>query len=64
VTRADGTRIGAATIAAAVARMAERSRAAGHDAPESQQISPETAARMREQQRLMSYQLAEARKER
>jgi len=60
VTRADGTRIGAATIAAAMARMAQRSRAEGQQVPEVQQIAPEAAARMREQQRVMSYQLAEA----
>jgi methyltransferase (TIGR00027 family) len=57
LTKADGTRVGAQAIAEAMARMAERPRAAGQSAPEAQQMSPE---RMREQQRLMAYQLAEA----
>ena len=49
VTKADGTQVGAQPIAEAMARMAQRAQEAG--------MSPE---RMREQQRLMSYQLAEA----
>jgi methyltransferase (TIGR00027 family) len=54
LTRADGSQLGAEAIAAAMARMAERARAAGAEA--GQQI-PE---RTKEQQRLMAYQLAEA----
>jgi methyltransferase (TIGR00027 family) len=57
VTRADGTQVGAEAMAAAMARMAEQARAEGASAPAGQQMSPE---RMREQQRLMAYQLAEA----
>jgi len=57
LTRVDGTQVGAQAIAEAMARMAERTRAAGQSPPEGQQMSPE---RMREQQRLMAYQLAEA----
>ena len=58
LTKADGTQVGAQAIAEATARMAERSRAAGHSAPEGQQMS--SSARMQEQQRVMAYQLAEA----
>jgi methyltransferase (TIGR00027 family) len=54
LTRADGTEIGAQTIAEAVARMSARTRAAGS---EGAQLPPE---RTPEQQRLMAYQLAEA----
>jgi hypothetical protein len=57
VTKADGTQVGAQTMAEAIARMRERAAAAGQSAPGGQQMSPE---RMREQQRLMAYQLAEA----
>jgi methyltransferase (TIGR00027 family) len=57
LTKADGTQVGAQALAEAMARMAERARAAGQSAPGGQQMSPE---RMREQQRLMGYQLAEA----
>lgn len=57
LTRADGTQVGAQAIADAMARMSERTQAAGQSAPESQQALPE---RTREQQRLMAYQLAEA----
>ena len=57
LTRADGTQVGAQAIAEATARMAERARAAGVSAPEGQQPSAE---RMREQQRMMTYQIAEA----
>lgn len=58
LTRADGTQIGAQTIAEAMARMAARARAAGPASPEvQQQMSPE---RVREQQRLSAYHLAEA----
>lgn len=55
LTKADGTQVGADAIAAAMARMAERARAAGQS-PE-QRID---AARAREQQRRMNYQLADA----
>ena len=57
LTKADGTQVGAQAMAAAMARMAERAQSAGPSAPGGQQIPPE---RMREQQRLMAYQLAEA----
>jgi methyltransferase (TIGR00027 family) len=57
LTRADGSQVGAQAMAAAMARMAERTSAAGQSAPEGQQMPPE---RTREQQRLMAYQLAEA----
>ena len=57
LTRADGTEIGAETIAEAMARMSEHARAVGQSAPEGQQLPRE---RTREQQRLMAYQLAEA----
>jgi len=56
-TKPDGTQIGAAAIAEGMARMAERARQAGPSSPEAQALSPE---RMREQQRTMAYQLAEA----
>ena len=56
-TRADGTQLGAQVLAEGMARMAERAREAGPSSPEAQALSPE---RMREQQRLMAYQLAEA----
>jgi len=55
LTRADGTQVGAEALAAAFARMAARARESG--APEAPAMSPE---RMREQQRLMAYQMAEA----
>jgi methyltransferase (TIGR00027 family) len=57
VTRSDGTQVGAQAITEAMARMAERMRAAGQSAPETPRMSPE---QMREQQRLTAYQLAEA----
>ena len=57
LTRADGTQVGAQAIAEAMARMSERAQAAGQSPSQGQQMSPE---RMREQQRLMAYQLAEA----
>ena len=61
VTKSDGTQVGAQAIAEAMARMAQRAQAvqaAGQSTPpEGAQMSPE---RMREQQRLMAYQLAEA----
>lgn len=52
LTRADGTEVGAQAIAEAAARMAEHARTGG--AP---QMPPE---RLREQQRMMAYQLGEA----
>lgn len=55
-TRADGSQVGAAAIAAATARFMERLREIG-DAGQSALMDPE---RVRQQQRLMSYQLAEA----
>ena len=57
VTKADGTPVGAQAIAEAMARMAQRAREAGVTPPPQTQQPPE---RMREQQRLMSYQMAEA----
>jgi methyltransferase (TIGR00027 family) len=61
-TKADGTQVGAQAMAEAMARMAQRAQAAPQsssagDQPQAPQMSPE---RMREQQRLMAYQLAEA----
>jgi methyltransferase (TIGR00027 family) len=56
-TKSDGAPVGAQAYAAAMARMAERAGTSAQSAPPGQQMSPE---RMREQQRLMSYQLAEA----
>lgn len=57
VTKADGTQVGAKAIAAAMARMAEAAREARDSGAQWAQMSPE---QMREQQRLMAYQLAEA----
>jgi methyltransferase (TIGR00027 family) len=58
VTRADGTQVGAEAIAAAMSRMAQHAREATESgAVQAPQLSPE---RMREQQRLTAYQLAEA----
>jgi methyltransferase (TIGR00027 family) len=57
LTKADGTQVGAQAFAEAMARMAERARAARESSPAGPQMSPE---RMRERQRLMGYQLAEA----
>ena len=56
-TKANGTQIGAEALAEGMARMAQRAREAGPSSPEAQAISPE---RIREQQRVMAYQLAEA----
>lgn len=56
-TRADGTQVGAEALADGMARMAQRAREAGPASPEAQATSPE---RMREQQRIMAYQLADA----
>ena len=55
-TKADGTQVGAEAIAAAMERFRQLLAASG-DPAQSALMSPE---RMREQQRLMSYQLAEA----
>jgi methyltransferase (TIGR00027 family) len=57
LTRADGTRVGEEAIAAITARMMERARAAAPSTPQAPQMSPD---QIRAQQRLMSYQLAEA----
>jgi len=57
VTKSDGTAVGAQAYAAAMARMADRARESAQSTPERPQMSPE---QMREQQRLMAYQLAEA----
>jgi len=62
LTKADGTQVGAQVIADAMARKAQGAQAAGQSAPAGQapqgpQMSPE---RMREQRRLMAYQMAEA----
>jgi methyltransferase (TIGR00027 family) len=56
VTKSDGTQLGAATIAEGMARIVQRAREAGESLPQ-MNMSPE---QMREQQRLMAYQLAEA----
>ncbi len=55
-TKADGTQVGAQAIAAAMERFKQLLAASG-DPAQSALMSPE---RMREQQRLMSYQIAEA----
>jgi methyltransferase (TIGR00027 family) len=55
LTRADGSEVGAETIAAAMARIAEHARTEAANA--SLRMSPEQA---REQRRLMAYQIAEA----
>jgi hypothetical protein len=64
LTKADGTQVGARTLADAIARMTERMRASGQAAPARQPPSPpdaqQAAERMRAQQRLMAYQMAEA----
>ena len=57
VTKADGTQVGAEAIAAAMARLAQAARKARESGAQWAQMSPE---QMREQQRLMAYQLAEA----
>lgn len=57
LTKTDGTQIGAQTLAEAMARFAERMKAA---APPSTEDPAALAAKMREQQRLMAYQLAVA----
>ncbi len=56
-TKSDGTLVGAQAMAEAVARMKERGAAAAPTGPDGQPMSPE---RMREQQRVMAYQMAEA----
>ena len=56
-TKADGTQVGAQAMAEGMARMEQRAREAGAASPEARAIDPE---RMREQQRTMAYQLAEA----
>jgi methyltransferase (TIGR00027 family) len=57
VTKADGTQVGAEAIAAAMARLAQAAHEARESGAQWAQMSPE---QMREQQRLMAYQLAEA----
>jgi methyltransferase (TIGR00027 family) len=57
VTKSDGTPVGAQAYAAAMARMAARASESTQAQPRGQQMSLE---QMREQQRLMAYQLAEA----
>lgn len=57
LTRADGTVVGAETIAAAMARMMKQAREAGQAGISGGQMSPE---RMRELQRHTAYQLAVA----
>jgi methyltransferase (TIGR00027 family) len=57
-TKSDGTAIGAAAMAEAMARMAAAQHQAAGQA--SATPDPETLARTREQQRVMGYQLAEA----
>jgi methyltransferase (TIGR00027 family) len=57
LTRADGTQVGAQAVAEAMARIAQHAQGPGQASPEGRSMSPE---RMREQQRLMAYQLAEA----
>jgi methyltransferase (TIGR00027 family) len=56
-TKADGTQVGAQALAEGMARMAQRAREAGPSSAEAQAMNPE---RIREQQRTMAYQLAEA----
>lgn len=62
VTKADGTQVGAEAMAAAIALMRERMKAAGQSVPQGQASAgqPTSPERMREQQRLSAYQLAEA----
>jgi methyltransferase (TIGR00027 family) len=57
VTKADGTQVGAQAIAEAMARIGQRARDAGASTSQAPPPSPE---RIREQQRLMAYQIAEA----
>jgi methyltransferase (TIGR00027 family) len=58
LTRANGTQLGAEAIAAAMARMAERFRANGQAAGAAAPTF--SAEQLREQQRIMAYQLADA----
>ena len=57
LTKADGTQVGAQTLEAMMARMAAGAAARGPSPAGQPEMPPE---RMREQQRLMAYQLAEA----
>jgi methyltransferase (TIGR00027 family) len=57
LTKADGSQVGGVVLSAAMAQMAARAQSEGQPPPGSQQMPPE---RMREQQRTMAYQLAEA----
>ena len=58
LTRANGTQLGAEALAAAMARMAERFRANGQAAGAAAPTF--SAEQLREQQRIMAYQLADA----
>lgn len=55
LTKSDGTQVGGQAMAQAMARRAEYARAAGSTEPD-----PQMLERLREQQRLMAYQIAEA----
>jgi methyltransferase (TIGR00027 family) len=56
-TKADGTQIGAQAIAESMARIAQAAKEAGASAPP---LPPMSLEKMREQQRTMGYQLADA----
>jgi len=58
LTKADGTQVGGQALAEGMARMAAQLKAAGQSAPAAAPLA--LAERMREQQRLMAYQLADA----
>jgi methyltransferase (TIGR00027 family) len=60
LTKADGTQLGAQALAEAMARMAASLKASGRGPGESPQEQQAFAERMREQQRTMAYQLADA----
>jgi methyltransferase (TIGR00027 family) len=59
LTKADGTQLGAQTLADAMARMTAHLKPAGQPS-DSIALPPGFAERMREQQRMMAYQLADA----
>jgi len=56
-TKADGTQVGAQAIAESMARIAQAAKEAGTSAPP---LPPMSLEKMREQQRIMGYQLADA----
>lgn len=56
LTKADGTEVGGEALAEGMARMAAQVKASGQNT----MAPPDAAERMREQQRLMTYQLADA----